>query len=178
MRENVASTVLSKDDRPLPPRTNLTVEAAYTCLSHDAIELWLLRILATEVADLSFSIIGNKTRLLWRHRTTSLEGERGGEGGRRERMKGGGGGGEFNRYTGQFHLPAVYLPRMCLMTLEVVASARGMMHQRHCSPAERGADCFPPDHTAPACLGGLSPSTAEHHVHCGMPVCVVWGGGL
>ena len=85
MRENVATTVLSKDDRPLPPRTNLTVEAAYTRLSHDAVKLGLLRVLTTEVADLSFSIVGDKTRLLWRHRTTSLEREREREEGRKKR---------------------------------------------------------------------------------------------
>ena len=40
-----------------------------------------------------------------------------------------------------------------------------MMYQRHWFPLDRTA----PQPQGPACLGGLNPSTAEHHVHCGMP---------
>ena len=76
MRENMAPAVLPEDDWPLPPRTHLTVEAAYTRLSHDAVELGLLRVLTTQVADLGFSIVRDEPRLLWGDRATSLQGER------------------------------------------------------------------------------------------------------
>ena len=89
MRENMIPTVLPEDDWPLPPGTHLTVEASHTRLSHDAVELGLLRVLTTEVADLGFSIIRDEPRLVWGDRATSLEGGREGE---REGGKRGGGG--------------------------------------------------------------------------------------
>ena len=76
MRENMASAVLSEDDWPLPPRTHLTVEAAYTRLSHDAVELGLLWVLTAQVANLGFSIVRDESRLLWGDRATPLQGER------------------------------------------------------------------------------------------------------
>ena len=76
VRENMASTVLSKDDGPLSPRTHFTVEATHTRLTHDAVELRLLWVLATDVTDLGLGIVGDETRLFGRNRTTSLDGGR------------------------------------------------------------------------------------------------------
>ena len=50
-------SVLSKDNRALPAWTHFTVEAAHTCLAENAVELGLLGILATDVADTSLLII-------------------------------------------------------------------------------------------------------------------------
>ena len=164
MRENMAPTVLSKDDRPLSPWTHLTVEATHTRLPYNAIKLRLLGVLTTEVADLSLGIVRYETRLLWRDGATPLERER-------ERRE------SFSicafMLLNQFHV-CRSIPHMCLMTLVVAALVRRRMHRRHCCLAEKEADCFPLGHTAPrppglACLGELSPSAAEHHVHCGMP---------
>ena len=76
MRENMIPTVLPEDDWPLPPGTHLTVETSHTRLSHDAVELGLLWVLATEVADLGLSIVRDEPRLVWGDRATSLEGGR------------------------------------------------------------------------------------------------------
>ncbi len=72
MRENVATIILSKDYRTFPPRAYLTVEAAHTGLAEDTIELRLLRVLATDVADVRLVIVGDEARLISRHRATSL----------------------------------------------------------------------------------------------------------
>ena len=68
----MASAVFTKDDWPLPPGTHLAVEAPHTGLSHDAVELWLLGILATDVTDLGFSVIRDETRLFRGDRAAAL----------------------------------------------------------------------------------------------------------
>lgn len=70
--KNMDATVLSEDNRPLPSRTHLTVEAAYTCLSHDAVELRLFWILSTDVADLRLGVIRDEARLISQYWTTTL----------------------------------------------------------------------------------------------------------
>lgn len=67
MRENVVSTVFPKHDWSFSPRAHLTVEAPDTGLSDNAVELRLLRVLATDVADLSFGVVRYETRLLRRN---------------------------------------------------------------------------------------------------------------
>ncbi len=56
VRENVAAPVLPKHDGTFSARAHLTVEAAHTCLSQDAVKLRLLWVLSTDVADLSASV--------------------------------------------------------------------------------------------------------------------------
>lgn len=66
VRENMAATIFSKDNRSLPSGTHLTIEAPDTSLAYDTVELRLLWILTTNVTDLSLRIIRDETRLIWR----------------------------------------------------------------------------------------------------------------
>ena len=72
MREDVVSTIFPEDDWTFSPRAHLTVEAPHTGLSHNAVELRLLWVLAADVTDLGLGIIRDETRLLQRYRTTAL----------------------------------------------------------------------------------------------------------
>ena len=72
MREYVTTTVFSENYGPLSPRTHLTVEATNAGLSHNAVELRLLRVLATDVTDLGLGIVRDEPRLIWRDGTTTL----------------------------------------------------------------------------------------------------------
>lgn len=67
VRENVAASVLSKDDGSLPARADLTVEAADAGLTKDTVQLWLFWVLATDVADLSTGVQGDEPRLVHRN---------------------------------------------------------------------------------------------------------------
>lgn len=65
-------TVLTEHNRPLPPRAHLTVQAADTCLTQHTVQLRLLGILPTDVADTSLVVIGDKAWLICGHRSTPL----------------------------------------------------------------------------------------------------------
>ena len=58
------STIFSKCNGSLSPRTYLTVEAPHTGLPYHTIELWLLRVLGTYVCDDCLLIIGDESRVV------------------------------------------------------------------------------------------------------------------
>ena len=89
--EGVTSSLLTKDDGPLSPGTHLTVQATgrrkstgchthvmwphpppNTGVSEDAIELWLLGVLSTDVGYLGLGVMRHEAWVVVSHRATCL----------------------------------------------------------------------------------------------------------
>lgn len=68
----MAATVLPKHYGPFPPWTHLTVETAHTGLAEHTVQLGLLWVLPTDVADTGLLVVRDKPWLIGWDRPTSL----------------------------------------------------------------------------------------------------------